>query len=502
MVPHLRTRQLGWFLGAATLLAFVGKDFVTASTSLGDDYIFRLFARLEANPLLAFVADKHGGEYYRPIPMLLWWVLEHLAGGQDWVFALASFGLHLSCAALLAAVGRGLGLTWRTALLAGVLFFAAPAEREAALWYSASTDLLCTAALLGAVAGFLNGRRSGWVLSVGLGAVACFSKETGVVLPALLAAASWGRARHAREATSLARCLLPVLPHVGVTLLYLTARLCVLRGLGGTNDLAGPWWAWGIQLASGVVHALTAYAPLPEWVAWVAGTAILVMVLLVTWRRTPLAGFALLWLLLTLAPLPAAGWVVGARYFYLPAAGLFLLAALALEAAGGLATGFALALLLGLGVVSGSHRASEVRRYRQAVAAAEAAVNDGLGRGHRIFFVRGGVKDLDLALKLQPNLPRPLGGFVVLVDVPASFLWLPPALDERLRFLLARPPLPPAGAYRFGGEAIVGQARREEAPDLDEVLTRLPELRIIHVDRKAGTFTWADRTDEYRRVLP
>jgi hypothetical protein len=93
---------------------------------------------------------------------------------------------------------------------------------------------------------------------------------------------------------------------------------------------------------------------------------------------------------------------------------------------------------------------------------------------------------------------------VVLVDVPASFLWLPrpPELAERLRFLLAQPPLPPAGAYRFGGEAIAGQARREEAPDLDEVLTRLPELRILQIERKGSTFTWADRTDDYRRMAP
>jgi hypothetical protein len=41
--------------------------------------------------------------------------------------------------------------------------------------------------------------------------------------------------------------------------------------------------------------------------------------------------------------------------------------------------------------------------------------------------------------------------------------------------------LPPAGAYRFGGQTIVGLARREEAPDLDEVVARLPEIRLIEL---------------------
>jgi hypothetical protein len=158
------------------------------------------------------------------------------------------------------------------------------------------------------------------------------------------------------------------------------------------------------------------------------------------------------------------------------------------------------AFLLCLGLLAGNHRAGEVRLYRQAVATADAAVSDGLLRGYRLFFVRGGVKDLDLALKLLPHRPKPQVGFVVIADVPASFVWLPHDLAGRLHFLLARPPLPLTGAYRFGGERIVGQARREEAPDLDEVLTRLPELRIIHLSRTASGFAWEDRTEAYRRL--
>jgi hypothetical protein len=494
----LNRKRILWSFAAAALLALVGWDFVVATTFLGDDYVFRLFGRLEDNPFVAFVADKHGGEYYRPIPMLLWWVLERVADGQVWLFALASFLLHLLCALLLAVLTRLLGLGRRTALLAGVLFFIAPAQREAALWFSASTDLLSVAALLGSLATFLAGGR--WrLLSVLLAAVAFFSKETALVLPALLFAAAWFRARQRGEAPSLKDCLVSAVPHLAVAVLYLGARLAVLRGVGGSGDPMAPWFAWGLQLGAGMAHAVTAYAPLPEWLALLAGGVILVAVAFVGWRRSPLARFALVFVALALLPLPAAGWVVGARYFYLPAAGLFLLVAVAIESASHLLVGTAVACLLCLGLLSGGHRADEVRQYRQAVAAADAAVQDGLSHGHQLFFVRGGVKDLDLALKLFPHRPQPRFGYVVLPDVPASFVWLPHELAEQLAFVLAQPPLPPSGAYHFGGERIVGQARREESPALDEVMTRLPDLRIIHVRRQGSYYHWEDRTDDYRR---
>jgi hypothetical protein len=488
-------KRAGWILAAVSLLALVGWDFVAATTFLGDDYIFRAYAQLEANPWAAFVSDRHGGEYYRPMPMLLWWILERLSGGQAWAFALAAFLLHLCCAVCLGLFCRAMGFAPRTAGLAGLLFFIAPAEREAALWFSASTDLLAASAMLGALVGFLSASRWGRPGSWLLAGLAFFSKETALILPGLLMLAGWQRAQNRGEPRR--PWLLASLPHWGLALLYLVARFHVLHGLGGTNNPSAPWWAWGIQWLSGLVHATTAYAPLPEWLAWLAGGAVIAVGGVVAWHHDRRARFAVFWLLVTLAPLPAAGWVVGARYFYLPAAGLMVLLALALEAAQAPAAIFTLLCFLGLGLLSGQHRASEVRQYRELVATTHAALTDGLARGHRLFFVRGGVKDLDLALKLGPGRPREPRDFVVIVDVPASFLWLPQSMAGRLDFLLARPPLPPSGAYRFGGERIAGQARRAEAPDLEEVLARLPDLRIIQLTAKGSRFAWQDRTLDY-----
>jgi hypothetical protein len=489
--------RLGW-LALASLLVLVGWDFATATTFLGDDYLFRAFAQLERNPLVAFVTDKHGGEYYRPIPMVLWWVLERLSAGHVWLFAMVALFLHACCSILVAAVGRAMGFSNRSSALAGVLFFIAPTERDAALWFSASTDLLAASAVMGAFVLFLRPARGMRVASAAATVLALFSKETAVVLFPLLVLGRYFRAKAAAEPFWLGRCVRDMSPHITVALVYWGMRTWVLGGLGGTNDPVAPWWARGVQIASGVVHALSANAPIPEPVAWLLGGSSLLVIALGLRTRARLVGFALLWVVIALAPLPAAGWVVGARYFYLPAVGLALGAAAVLEGLGNAACVVAVLLLLGLGVVTGAHRSSEVRLYRSAVAAARMAVTAEFVSGDGLFLVRGGVKDLDLAIKLSEGTASFSSGQVVLADVPASFIALPKVRAERLRFLLANPPLPTSGGYRFGGQLIVGQARRDEAPDLDVVMSRLPELRIIDLHRDGDRFTWSDRTADYR----
>jgi hypothetical protein len=249
-------------------------------------------------------------------------------------------------------------------------------------------------------------------------------------------------------------------------------------------------------MIAGLVHAVTAYAPFPEALAWLLGGSVLLLGGVFAVRARKRAWFPLLWTLLALLPVPAAGWAVGARYFYLPAVGLMLMLALAVETRGAAVVITAISLLAVLGLGSTATRLGEVRRYRAVLDAARDAVAEGGQAGHTIFLVRNAVKDLDLAIKLTSSserLPRPL---LVIPDVPASFVWMPDALSDRAGFLLARPPLPPSGAYRFGGQHIMGLARREEAPDLDEVLARLPELRLIElVADGRGQVTGRDLTE-------
>ncbi|HSS40627.1 MAG TPA: hypothetical protein VLT58_17810, partial [Polyangia bacterium] len=213
------------------------------------------------------------------------------------------------------------------------------------------------------------------------------------------------------------------------------------------------------------------------------------------WRFAPfaLAGLAA-------APLLAAGWAVGARYDYWPSVGLCWAFAEALEEVGtpGRAT-LAAALLL-IGLAQAAARRQDVLSYDRRLAAARRAVRSGVAAGHRVFHVDGGIKDLDLAVKEDPALEA--AEILVLDDVPASFAIVPPGLAAAARPLLAAPPIPPSGAYRFGDVAVVGLARRGDEPDLSEALAWFPDLRLIRLMRApGGQVVGRDVTARVRREL-
>jgi len=206
-------------------------------------------------------------------------------------------------------------------------------------------------------------------------------------------------------------------------------------------------------VAAGLVHAVTAYAPLPDAVAWIRGR---------DWasygrgacaasppRGEPagfaggvpsreglgtLSGFPCQCLVscdlgvVRLSATASGGWVVGARYFYLPAVGLVLMLALGIDTRGAVGAMVAIALLAVMGLGSTATRMAEVRRYRAVVAAARVAVTKGAQAGHTIFLVRNGVKDLGpggQAHLASGGLPQSL---LVIPDVPASFVWMPDGL--------------------------------------------------------------------------
>src|SRR5205085_10279553 len=97
-----RAKQVG-AVALATLLVVIAWDFFTATAFTGDDHLFLTFAHHARGPIEPFVTDCHGGEYYRPIPMALWWLLARAGGDRPEVFALFAFALHATAAAL---VGR------------------------------------------------------------------------------------------------------------------------------------------------------------------------------------------------------------------------------------------------------------------------------------------------------------------------------------------------------------------------------------------------------------
>ena len=136
---------------AGALLAWWSAvPFFVATTFHGDDHLFLAFARHAPHPFVAFVSDAHGGEYYRPLPMLVWWLLGRPAAGSV-PFAALAFLLHAGAAALTALLLRALGRPAAVAGGAAVGMLLAPQNLDAAYWFSASTDLFATVFVLAAL---------------------------------------------------------------------------------------------------------------------------------------------------------------------------------------------------------------------------------------------------------------------------------------------------------------------------------------------------------------
>jgi hypothetical protein len=481
-------------MGAAAVAALGAVPFFAATTFTGDDHLFLAFARHVQNPLAAFASDMHGGEFYRPLPMLLWWLLGRAAGGRTWPFAAFAFLLHL-----LVSLGVGLIVAAtrrdrRAALIAGCFFFLAPATREAAYWYSASTDLLAVAFGLGALLACLSRR---WLSANLLLAAACLSKESAAIVPllAVLVCRTREPGTSWRSAFQAGTRLLPAVAVV------LACRTIVLGGVGGSGDVAAPFSRKLLQVALGLTHSLAAGDIVGQPLATAIGLAAWVALLaaLVLWARRPSGGWMAFvpfaWILVTIVPLLGAPWVVGARYFYFAFVGIAWLSAQLLARGPHLASVAVLAGLGGLSLAQASARRAEVTSYEARLAVARRAVLAGLSQGHQTFHVASGIKDIDLAVKEGAGLQNQ-DGLVVLGDVPASFVSLPAGEASRVDFLLARPSLPPAGAYRFGQRRIVGLARRGDDPTMDEVIAKLPDLRFIRLRLAVGgRIIYRDVTD-------
>jgi hypothetical protein len=486
VTPAAQRAAVGTTIAALALAVAI--PFFTSTTFIGDDHVFLAFARHASNPLVPFVSDQHGGEYYRPLPMAVWWLLARVGGGQG-AFAALALVLHATAAALVATLLRAMGRPAGVATAAAMLVLLAPQNLEAAYWFSASTDLFAAVFVLASLVSLCRTRI---VTSALLAMAAYLSKESAFVLPALglvVLSLSWRR-----------RVLL-VAPHVAGLTVVVVARGFVLGGPGATGDPEAGGVGKALQLASGAAHVLTAQGLMPEVLAFGIGTAILALSFLGASRRAGVGLAPLAFWAVALLPLLAAGWAVGARYFYLSSIGLAWAAAEASSGLGAAARGTLVTVLVLLGLGQGIRRHADVSSYDRRVSASRRAVVDGHRAGQRIFHVDGGIKDLDLAVK--EDLPLAAAREVLILnDVPASFAIVPPGLAEAAKLVVAAPPLPPSGAYHFGDVRVVGLARRGDEPSLDEVVARFPDIRFLRLrPTPAGRIIARDVTDEIKQQL-
>src|SRR5271166_5207377 len=138
----------------------------------------------------AAIYPNTSGNYYRPV-FLLWLRLNYALFGTDAVgWHITSLACHVLATWLVFRVVRQLSGDRTTAFLAALIFGVHPAHIENVAWISGVTDSLMACFVLGSLSAFLGFRRSGgtgWAaLALALFALGLLSKETAIVLPAVI----------------------------------------------------------------------------------------------------------------------------------------------------------------------------------------------------------------------------------------------------------------------------------------------------------------------------
>ncbi len=211
-----------------------------------------------------------GGDGYRPLTMLafrLEWALGH---GKPFVFHAANILLYAVASLLVLWIARRM-LPSAAAWIAAALFAVHPVHVEAVANVVGQSELLVACALLAATLIYLRDRqngalRPGSAAAIGvLYAIACFAKEHGIVLPAILIAAELTVIRDATPARERMLRLRPFfLGLLAVAITFVGARALVLadREVGGF----APFTPFATLHISARDRILTALGVVPEWI--------------------------------------------------------------------------------------------------------------------------------------------------------------------------------------------------------------------------------------------
>ncbi len=298
------------------------------------------------------------------------------------VFHLTNMALAAIASALVAALGRRLGLAPRYALASGVVFAAHAARSEAVCWISGrAEDLLCVFAIGALVVA--AGPKGSWrgPLAAALAILAAWSKEQGFVLAALLPMLP-GLARRDRIArtiwVALGLCAAFAVRWWVVGGVSLAPGMAVLDGFGfGSRCLAGAEllcryvamivWPNPLLVEYDESRIVTGAAS----VAAIAGAAIAAgtITAVVRWPKYPRAAFAVVLFVIPLVPVlnvfVRTGEIFAERFLALPTAGAALLVGLAAARIGRAGTGLMWGAAFALAVVSGL-RATDWKSERSA----------------------------------------------------------------------------------------------------------------------------------------
>jgi len=318
---------------------------------------------------LSYWPKSAGGDGYRPFTILAFRLEAAISHLNPMMFHAVNIALYVVSALLVFSIARRL-IPFRAAWLAAALFAVHPVHVEAVANVVGQSELWVAVALLAATSLYLRDRLHGplrastalWILL--LYAFACFAKEHGVVLPAILVVAELTVIPDETSLFERARRLRPFfLGMLVVALGFIAARSAVLadHSLGGF----APFTPFAVLHIAPADRVLTAVGVVPEWlrlffwparlsadygppaveiaqglsVSQIPGFLLLVATLgaaVALRRRQPVMSFGIAFACLALLPssnfLLPAGIVIAERTMFLASAGVMLfVGALALE---------------------------------------------------------------------------------------------------------------------------------------------------------------------------
>ena len=314
--------------------------------------------------VLAALYPGAGGNYYRPL-LLLWLRLNFvLFGPQPAGWHAATVLCHVLATYLVFRVAEQVADDRMIAFSAATLFAVHPVHIESVAWISGVSDPLMSCFFLGSLSAFFDWRKSAKlgpaVYSLILFGFALLSKETAVVLPALIFVAMVvdGRATAAVE-TGTRRVWLSMREsarYVLVAIVYLAVRFRALHGF--SHPAISLSWTQVFLTWPAVLWFYARHLLLPIGLSefyslnyldhatgrgfWLP-LAMLTLLLLASWLwiRT-LPQRSAVWFATALVILPmlpvldlrslTVGDIVHDRYLYLPSAGFALLVALSIAA--------------------------------------------------------------------------------------------------------------------------------------------------------------------------
>ena len=299
--------------------------------------------------------------YYRPLFLLMARINYSLFTTRPLGWHLVAVALHLAVTWLTYALVRKISgqftLAWLTALIFGVH----PIHHEVVAWVSGTTESLCAVFFVGAFLAYLQSlekSRTAWmVISCTLYSLALLSKETAIVLPALvftyecLGQQPFEESKRPKLAIRIRSAAATLSFYIPIVLAYLVARNRILMGLGHSNSRVSVWvwmrtlpsilftyvahWFYPVHLAE---FYDVFYQPKINFTDVVLPAVILTAIGVAAWifrsrLDERMIGVAAAWIVIPLLPaldtfVFSPQELVHDRYFYIPSIGAAFLAAL------------------------------------------------------------------------------------------------------------------------------------------------------------------------------